>query len=137
MDDVRALLETLKTGTPLEQRTAALRLGVMRNPLLAPDLIQAADTPDANLRTFIASALAVSAPPSAVAPALRHHSEPVRLVAVAALQHMGHPEAVPLLAACLQDTSVTVQQAAAHALLAYDTDDAHHALKNWNPEDPT
>jgi HEAT repeat protein len=132
-DDANQLLNDLQRGDVAAKRSAALRLGMMHNPLVVPDLLRAADTPDQTLRTLIASAVARNASLETVRAALRHRSTYVRLTAIAALRHMSNinDDVVADWITMLTDESDVVQRAAAEALREFDRDDVQTALEQW------
>lgn len=115
------LLVQLQTGTPAEKRQAALKLGMMRNPVIIPDLLRAAEADDDGLHSLIASALAGlgDAAMPRLQSALQHDNANVRLTAVMALRHMGRGDAVAWLRPLCDDTAPKVRdmaQAACDAL---------------------
>jgi HEAT repeat protein len=132
-DDANQLLNDLQRGDVAAKRSAALRLGMMHNPLVVPDLLRAADTPDQTLRTLIASAVARNASLETVRAALRHRSTYVRLTAIAALRHMSNvnDDVIADWLEILTDESEIVQQAVAEALRDLDRADVKAALKQW------
>ncbi len=124
------LLAQLKTGTAAQRRTAVLKLGMMHNPLIAPDLIQAADDADTGVRSLVASALASLGDTALdrVRAALANDSPRVRQTMLNALRHMDDPAAVPDIIPLLTDPHASVRDAAADTLRAYDTPQARAAL---------
>ena len=125
------LLTQLETGAPAQRRAAVLKLGMMHNPLIVPDLIRAADDADTGVRSLIASALASLGGTALdrVRAALSHDNPRVRQTMLNALRHMDNPATVPDIIPLLTDPHAAVQDAAADALRAYDTPQARAALK--------
>ena len=127
------LLKSLSVGDPAQRRAAALKLGMMHNPLVVPYLIQAAGDADVGVRTLAASGLANAG--TAALPKIRktltnqHTSAHVRRTLLNALRHMDDPSTVADIAPLLHDPDETVCRAAAEALRAYDTPQARAALE--------
>jgi HEAT repeat protein len=94
-NELERLLGQLQAGTAAQRRMAALKLGAMRNPLIIPELITAADDSDDGVRSFIASALAGIGQPAVerLTEALHHESRYVQQMAAHALQHIHSPDA--------------------------------------------
>lgn len=130
-DDLQRLFTDLKAEDPAVRRMAAFKLGQMRNPVIVPDLIAAANDPDNTVRAFLASALAAVGPSARprLQTALHHPSAYVRQTVVSALRHMGDSSVVPEIAPLLDDPDETVRQTTADALRAIDTPESREALR--------
>lgn len=127
------LLNMLRNAAPAQRRVAAFRLGTMANPIIVPDLINAAGDPDDTVRAFVASGLASlgAAASDRVSAALTDADSRVRQTMVAALRHMQDPAMVAVLIPLLSDPDASVSKAAANALREYDTPEAVAALNRW------
>ena len=128
---LHTLLTQLKHGSPAERRAAALKLGMMHNPLVVPDLIRAADDADTGVRSLVASVLATlgAGTLERVRSALTHASPHVRQTMLNALRHMNDPATVPDIIPLLNDANPDVRRAAVEALRTYDTPQARAALE--------
>lgn len=133
-NDLPTLLEQLRTGAAPAKHQAAFALGQMRNPVIIPDLLQAADTEDETLIILLASALAALGDDSTeqLQAALAHESVAVRRTVIAALGQKHTSHITQLLISLLSDDHSTIQQAAANALRHHNTPEAQQALKIWD-----
>lgn len=131
--ELEKLLQLLRDGDDNARRTAALKLGMMHNPVVIPDLLRAAGDSDKGVRSFVASALANSGEANLgrLRIALQSDDVLVRQTVIAALRHMKNPAVVTDIAPLLNDSDASVQHAAAEALRAYNTPEAQAALANW------
>lgn len=110
--DESTLLDQLHHGAIHERRAAAMRLGMMHNPVIIPDLLRAAQTDDDSLRSLLASALAAlgDAALEPLRKALSHEHVTVRIVAVMALRHINPPTLADDLAPLADDPDETVRR---------------------------
>lgn len=130
MPSVEKLLAQLRDEDPKQRRQAAFALGTMQNPLVVPELLEAADDPDDGVRSFVASSLARMGTTALdeLRGNISHTSPHVRQVVALALHHMNDPQVVADLIPLLDDPSSIVKQAAAAALRHYATAEAQLAL---------
>lgn len=127
--EIQTLLAMLRTGTDAQRRMAALKLGMMHNPLVIPDLLACVGDADGSVRALIASALAMIGE-AAFAPieaALAQSNAVERHTLVFALRHMPPPLVRQTLERLCQDPAPEVAAAAAETLRL-------HSDPHWRPK---